>query len=47
MSWLNGKNMRNRFAKNTCKTSIKECPDSVISEGNEGLRYARFKRYVL
>jgi hypothetical protein len=33
ISWLNGKNIKNKFAKNTCNTSIKEWPVSVTSAG--------------
>jgi len=38
ISWLKGKKMRNRFAKKTCNTIMKECPDVVTAEGSFGLR---------
>ena len=33
MLWLNGKNSKNRLAKKTCSTSMKECPLSVTASG--------------
>ena len=33
MLWLNGKNNKNRLAKKTCSTSMKECPESVTASG--------------
>ena len=45
MILLNGKNMRNRFAKKTCKTSMNECPDIMRLEDSSGLRYGRLTRY--
>ena len=36
MTWLNGKKMRNRLAKNTCRTSMKEWPVTVTLSGRSG-----------
>jgi hypothetical protein len=33
INWLNGKNIKNKLAKNTCSTSINEWPVSVTSAG--------------